>query len=432
MQIGVSQVFKPAYALALGAFASLASGSAALAQSAGCADIDGFSSSLVAIRVDNILSSLAFSAGDTLTISGTSATHTGSGSDGWYVSDPLSGIAGAFGSAPLSSIFTATGVAFSETFVVPVGGMLSFGLSETGPNFTDLADVTITCLAGSGGSDLIILSGFAQQQSITTSLGRNYRNRFALAGGAPLAGNGLFTSTKGGNEEVSAWVSTTGRAFWDGYEGGSLDLSFGVDRFVSANTLVGVMVGLNQLSVSDASGAETDATAAMIGLYAAHDTTDGILTDGNIALARTSYDASGSSFDTTRVMVGLGVSAVIEKSTGILQPRARITGAWEDFPGGVTGVVAGNTRQIIASVGARYDWAAPLAGTALKPFISLDLEYASLQDTSGVQDDILAPRFGLGVNGTVGTGTLSASIDIGQTAANVYDAGIDISYEFTF
>lgn len=423
---------KLTYALALGAFASLASGSAALAQSAGCADIDGFTSALVAIRIDNTLSSLAFSAGDTITVSGSSATHSGTGSDGWYISDPASGVSGGFGSAALSPIFTATGVAFSETFVVPVGGMLSFGLSETGPYSTDLADVTITCLGGSGGSDLIILSGFAQQQSITTSLGRNYRNRFAGAGAAPLSTSGFFTSTKGTNEEVSAWVSTTARGYWDSYEGGSLDLSFGVDRFVSANTLVGVMLGLNRLSVSDATGADTDATAGMLGLYAAHSTSDGLLADGYLAWARTSYDASGSSFDTDRLMAGLGISAAIEKSTGILQPRARLSGAWEDFPTGVTGVVAGKTRQVIASVGARYDWAKPLPGTALKPFAALDLEYASLQDTSGTQDDFLAPRIGFGVNGAVGAGTLSASIDIGQTASNVYDAGIDISYEFTF
>lgn len=424
----------PRYSFAIASIGFLASATSALAQSAGCADINGFTSALVAVRVDETISALALDAGETVTISGSSVTHFGGGSDGWYVSDPLSGAPGPFGSAPLSPIFTGTGVAFSQTFVVPDGGMLSFGLSETGPISTDLADVTIMCVvpaAAGGGSQIVILSGLAQQQAITTSLGRNYRTRFAMAGAAPSS-NGVFASTKGQDNDVAAWVSMSGRAFWDGYEGEAVDLTFGLDSFVAENTLVGVMLGLNRLSVGDAAGSTTDANAAMIGVYAAQGLAGGLLADGYLAWSRVSYDATGASFDTDRLLAGLALTGSIEQAAGVLQPRARISGAWEDFPMGVAGVVGGNTEQIVAAIGARFDWNTALSGTALRPYVSLDLEYGNSTDTSGTRDEFFAPRIGFGVNGAVGGGMLAANFDIGQTSSNVYDAGIDLNYEFRF
>ncbi len=416
-------------AVVLGVLASLGTGTSALAQSAGCADINGFSSSLVMIRVDELISSLPLSAGETVRISGSSYTNSFAGSGaGWYVSDPLSGNPGPFGSAPLSPIFTATGVAFSETFVVPVGGMLSFGLSETGAISSDLANVSITCAAG---SNLVVVSGLAQQQAITTSLGRNYRNRFG-SGDVAQPSNGVFASSKGRADEVSAWVSMTGRTYWDSYEGNAVDLTFGLDKFVSANSLAGVMVGVNRLSVSNSAGSSTDATAAMVGVYAAHSYASGTLTDAYLAWSRVSYDASGSSFDTDRWTAGIAATGNIEQATGTLQPRARISASWEDFPTGVSGVVAGTTEQYVVAIGARFDWKDALEGTALKPFASVDLEYGSVKDTSSVRDTFLAPRFGFGVNGMLGGGFLTASIDAGRTTSSVFDAGLDLNYEFNF
>jgi hypothetical protein len=49
-----------------------------------------------------------------------------------------------------------------------------------------------------------------------------------------------------------------------------------------------------------------------------------------------------------------------------------------------------------------------------------------------MEDDYLAPRIGVGVNGMVGSGRLSASLDIGQSGSDVYDAGLDLTYEITF
>lgn len=411
------------------ALAILASGSSALAQSAGCADINGFSNGFVPVRGDRTISPLPLSAGETVRISGSSVEHFGGGADGWYVSDPFSGPS-AFGDGALSPIFTATGVPFSETFVVPVGGMLSFGLSETGPISLNMFDLTLMCSVG--GSNLTIFSSVAQQQAITTSLGRNYRNRFGNPGAAEQPSDGIFASTKGQGEDISAWVSMTGRTYWDGYDGNAVDLTFGVDKFVSANSLLGVMLGVNRLSVSDATGASTDANAAMIGVYAAHSYADGTLTDAHLAWSRVSYDAAGSSFDTDRWSAGVAVTGVIEQANGTLQPRARLAASWEDFPTGVTGVVAGTTQQVTASIGARFDWKEALSGTALKTFASVDFEYGGTKDTAGLRDTFIAPRFGFGVNGMVGAGVLTASFDVGQTTSDVYDAGIDLNYEFSF
>lgn len=416
-------------ALIFGALAAVGSGSAALAQSAGCADINGFSSPFVAVRGFQQISALPLSAGETVRISGSQVTRAGGGADGWYVSDPASGPS-SFGSGALSAIFTATGVPFSETFVVPVGGMLSFGLSETGPLVLDMFNVSIMC--SGGGSNLAVFSSVAQQQAITTSLGRNYRNRFGNAGAADQPSDGIFASTKGQSEDISAWVAMSGRTYWDGYDGDSVDLTFGADKFVSANTLLGVMLGVNRLSVSDATGASTDANAAMLGVYAAHSYSDGTLTDAYLAWSRVSYDASGSSFDTDRWSAGVAVTGSIEQAAGTLQPRARLAASWEDFSTGATGVVAGTSQQITASIGGRFDWKEAISGTALKPFASVDFEYGSIKDTAGVRDTFIAPRFGFGVNGMVGAGVLTASFDVGQTTSDVYDAGIDLNYEFSF
>lgn len=426
-------MISPKSPFAFAALAILASGSSALAQSAGCADINGYFAGTVFVRVDALISNLPLSAGETVTISGSQVTRFGSGTEGWYVSDPASGVPGIFGSAALSPTYTSIGVPFSETFVVPVGGMLSFGLTETGGNFTNLNDVRITCgIPGGGGSQIILISAFAQQKAITTSLGRNYRNRFANAGAAQQPSDGIFASTKGQDADMSAWVSMTGRTYWDGYDGNAVDLTFGVDKFVSANTLLGVMLGVNHLSVSDATGASTDANAAMIGVYAAHSYASGTLTDAYFAWSRVSYDASGSSFDTERWSAGVAVTGAIEQAAGTLQPRARLAASWEDFPTGVTGIVAGTTQQVTTSIGARFDWKEALSGTALKTFASVDFEYGSTKDTAGLRDTFIAPRIGFGVNGMVGAGVLTASFDIGQTTSDVYDAGIDLNYEFSF
>ncbi|MEZ5755996.1 MAG: autotransporter outer membrane beta-barrel domain-containing protein [Paracoccaceae bacterium] len=415
-------------AAALTAAFTLAPASAALAQSAGCAALNATPTGDIWVMPTATLTLSALNAGETVTISGTGvSTMMPMPGAGWYITDPT-----ASGGTALSPTYDATLAAFSHVFTVASGGMLSFGLRETGPNSTQLMGVSITCAAAPGGAEVILLSGFAQQQSISSALGRNFRNRFGLPGAVPQGPQNVFASTKGQGSDVSAWVSLSGRSFWDGYDGSAADLSFGVDSFVSANTLVGVMVGLNRLSVSDATGASTDADAAMIGLYGAQGLAGDLLADGYLAWSRVSYDAAGSSFDTDRIMAGLGLSGSIEQAAGQLQPRARLSAAWEDFPTGVTGVVAGNSQQITASLGARFDWRDPMPGTALTPFLSIDIEYGRLRDTSGVDDDYLAPRLGLGVNGMVGAGRLSASLDIGKSGSNVQDAGLDLTYEMTF
>lgn len=424
------RVAAPAAATFAAAFAAafaLAPASAALAQSAGCAALNATPTGDITVMPTATLTMSALNAGETVTISGTGiSTMMAMPGAGWFITDPTAG------GGAVSPTYDATNAAFSHVFTVASGGMLSFGLQETGPNFTQLLGVSITCVGTASGGDVILLSGFAQQHSISSALGRNFRNRFGLPGAVPQGPRNVFASTKGQDSEVSAWISLSGRSFWDGYEGSAVDLSFGVDRFVAANTLVGVMVGLNRLSVSDATGASTDADAGMIGLYAAQGLTGGLLADGYLAWSRVSYDAAGSSFDTDRVMAGLGLSGSIEQAAGLLQPRARLSAAWEDFPTGITGVVAGNSEQLTASLGARFDWRDPMPGTALTPFLSVDIEYGRLQDPSGTEDDYLAPRIGLGVNGMVGAGRLSASLDIGQSGSDVYDAGLDLTYEISF
>lgn len=418
------------------AFCTLLLGTAAsaaqAAPSAGCAALQGFSTSLLEVRVNNQITDLPLSAGEVVSISGSAMTQSGNQpSDGWYVSDPVAGNPGAFGYAPLSPVYGPTSSPFTQTFIVPAAGMLSFGISETGAVYTDILNLSITCALPALDLTIVAVANAAQRRAIISSLQRNYASRF---GGAPVA-DGAFVSSKGdaaGKDGVNVWSSLSGRTYSNGQDGNAVGLTFGADRFVGAETLLGVMLGRTGERITDDAGAESDADAAMLGLYAARAFGKGVLVDGYVAYARVSYDVDGATFDTDRALFGLSASGRIPHASGVFQPRARVDAAWEDFPADVTGLTSGRSRTATAALGARFDWAQPIAASGLKPYASLDVEWTYIRDTADASSTFAAPRLGLGVSGLVGQGELSAGIDIGRVAENVNDAGLTVSYDLRF
>jgi hypothetical protein len=417
------------WTILLGTAASAAQAAPATGLSAGCAELNGFTAALLEVRVDEVITERPLAAGEVVTIRGTAMTQQGNQpSDGWYVSDPVAANPGSFGFAPLSPVYGPTAFAFLQTFVVPVAGMLSFGISETGPVYTDIENFALTCTLPALDLTIVKVTRAAQGRSIISSLQRNYATRF---GGAPVA-DGTFVSTKGGKDGVNVWAAITGRTFWDGYDGNSVGLTFGADRFVGAQTLVGLMAGRNQQKITDASGVDNNSSANMLGVYAAHAIGDTVVMDGYVARSWVGYDVDGTEFDTGRTLVGLSATGRIENAAGVLQPRARVDASRESFPESVSGLTAGRAEAATASVGARFDWNTPLGASGLKPFASLDVEWNYARDTDDVVSHFTAPRLGLGVTGQVGQGELTAALDLGRVAEDVNDAGLTLSYDLRF
>jgi hypothetical protein len=412
------------------------SSTAALAQSAGCIGLDSYNGS--SSFKDDIFTTSPFDEGEVITLTADSLTSNQSNAAFYFATAVGTSISNSF-------VYTLPSGPIVETFVVPVGGIIGLGWQEDTSvgkqtTFTNLA---LSCSAGvTDGAiqvlDLAQISTAGQQRAIGDALDRNLNGRFDGGGSNFASRNAVFVSTqnaagnRGARTEYNAWMSLSGRYYWDGYEGYSADVLFGMDRLVTSNTLVGLMIGVGATDLEIDGGAETSTDSVLFGAYGAHEYQSGMMIDGYLAYSSVSYDAGGTQLDTERYHLGISVSGDVETASGVLQPRAGLGAAWEDFPDGVAGITAGYSRQLAATLGVRHDWTAPLGGTNLMPFASIDFEYNTTDGSDGASDEYIAPRLGFGLEGEIGNGYFASSIDIGQAASNVYDAGIDLSYEFRF
>nr|WP_309501855.1 autotransporter outer membrane beta-barrel domain-containing protein [uncultured Roseovarius sp.] len=418
----------------------------AAAQSAGCAAVNGFSTPHSEFREN--FTSLGFSEGEIVTLTADSIA-----SEGGFIDGPEGGGAGIGQSAfyfvdgsrtRLSGTFfyPRPSDVVSETFVMP-SGVNGLGWAEDAPAgsfYTEFTNLGVTCATVSPisfSSDVAKISVAGQQRAINGALGSNINSRFSRGGESVVTRNSVFFSTQGhtGNQQMdaNAWFSVDTRAYFDGYEGYSADLTFGADFLVNTNTLLGVMLGFNASNLEDKAGNETDAEALLVGVYGAHrfSGTD-IVLDGYLSYSAVDYDTGPTTIETDRILAGLRVSGSYDVEDGTVSPRASLSGTWEDFPIGAVAPVGGTNQQTLVSVGVEMAWNKPLPGTALLPYVSVDLEYGWVEEVGGQSSDFAAPRIGFGVSGEAGGGQLALSFDAGRTTSSVIDAGIGLSYEFTF
>lgn len=446
--------------IALTASVAFCAASPVFAQSAGCTEINGFTSSVVNVRVFEELTSGTFEAGEVITLTASSVTAFASEGDPvWAFADlAVASIGFGFGDGAFSPSYGISAAPIRETVAVPTGGISGLALTEFGEIATDLNDVEISCatpapeveepieepvveVVAPPVEDVVAsLSGvgaFHQNQSVRTGMDQNLRTRFQ--GGArsndSVTQSGVFVSTQGKSEaatDTNVWLSFSGRSYFDGYEGYSADLVAGVDWLVGGSSVVGLMIGAGATDLEDSTFAEAKTSSYMIGAYAAHGFASGVQVDGYIAHSGVDYEVGVTEFDTTRTLAGLAFSGEVAVSKGVLQPRARVSGSWEDFPAGVGGVTGGTTEQYTGSIGARHEWNTTVLSSGLTPWASLDIEYGHQEDTTGVIDYFLAPRVGLGLIGNVGAGMLSTSVDIGYVRSDVYAVGFEVAYRYSF
>jgi hypothetical protein len=451
--------------MALTASVAFCAASPAFAQSVGCTAINGFTSSVVSVRVFEELTSGAFEAGEVITLTASSVTASVSAGDPvWAFADLALASIGFFGDGAFSPSFGISATPIREMVAVPTGGIGGLALTEFGPISTDLNDVEISCTSSTPEANptpeaeepieetvvevaappvravVASLSGigaFHQNQSVRSGMDQNLRTR--VQGGSrsndTVTQSGVFVSTQGKSEAATGtnvWLSFSGRSYFDGYEGYSADVAAGMDWMVGGSSVVGLMIGAGATDLQDSVFADSKTSSYMIGAYAGHGFASGVQIDGYIAHSAVDYEVGATAFDTTRTLAGLSVSGDVAVSTGVVQPRARISGSWEDFPAGIGGVTGGTTEQYTGSLGARHEWNTTVLSSGLTPWASLDIEYGYQENTSGASDDFMAPRIGLGLFGAVGEGILSTSVDVGRVRSDVYDVGFEVSYRYSF
>lgn len=411
--------------------------------SVGCVDINGFSSSRVEVRIFRELTGNPLAEGEVITLTASSVTSTEPvGTPVWAFADTSMSFGLAFGVGAFSPTFPSSSLPISETVTVPTGGIDTFGLTEFGGWVTDLNDVTITCFLAAppisaAVFDLAEISTAHQNQSLRFALDRNIRSRIGDDSSSEpvVTRSNFFMSTDGMNDDtksINAWVTASGRAFFDGYDGYSTDVIAGADWLLGNSGVFGVMAGVGMTDIDDSTVSKAETSSYLVGLYGGHGFSSNVQIDGYLAYSGVDYDVDTTSFDTDRWLAGLAISDQVAIASGILEHRARVFGAWEDFPADVGGIPGGTTEQYRFSVGVRHEWNAILPGTYMRPWASLDLEYGRQEDTNNLQSDFVAPRLGVGVSGTVGSGSLSASLDVGRTTSDVVDSGLEFSYSLSF
>ena len=430
------------------AAAFLLPATSAFALSSGCAAIDGYSVGSAAISAT--FTSSAFEEGEVVTLTADSLTASDPISPGdavfYFVDASLSRLS-ANNTYPVGSGLV------SETLVVPAGGITGLGFREdagAGSYFTTFTNLHLSCSAAPDVEEeeeedavaavverVADISLATQQQSLTRALSQNFRARFGGAG-STVSRNGLYFSThdmpgnRGTPMEYSAWGSLSGRVYRDGLEGHSVDFVVGADRFVTPQTLLGLMFGGGVTDLEDNDGNNASARSFLVGTYGAHQYASGLMTDGYLAYSGANYEADGIDIDTDRFLLGVSLSGEMVQPTGVLTPRMRLDAAWEQFPDDIDEVAGGTARRAVLGIGARYDWTTLIVGTGLSPFLSADMEFGWSESASGTSDKFASPRIGLGVSGVLAGGSLSTGFDIGRTTSETYDYGLRLNYAFTF
>lgn len=431
------------YGVAFAALMAASTPAFATTESA-CEAING--TTYTSLRISALLSSDTFDEGDVITLSAeniiasTDSAHTDLTTyAAYYLTDA------SYATTSEVGIFDNDTGPVSVTLTVPEGGMTGLYYRESisdGGWYTTLTNATVTCGDASSFEDSstqseITTIAIAQQQAaLTKSLNKNFANRFGGGSGNSVSRNfGFFSSqnlpgNKGDATEYSVWGSANLRYFDGSYDGYSVDVFAGVDKMLTAETLAGIVLGYGDLELDDYLDNTTTAESLMIGAYAAHYYASGIRADGYLAYAKVSYDTETESFDTDRVLLGLGVQGdAVKLQYGSFTPRLSLSGAWEKFPDEVADLENEIYRKATLSAGGRFDFDNFIPGTELNPYVSLAFEFTSENDLDDNYDTYGAPRVGFGVDGSVGKGRLLIGIDMGKASADVDDYGLELRYD---
>ncbi len=326
----------------------------------------------------------------------------------------------------------------NETFTVPAGAN----------GGTVLASI-VNALAGTPrvkcgeAAAASVTPTFAARASVTvqasvtqTAINTNVQGRFGGSGISADA-NGLTVSTRGldtaiadlGEPELNAWVGIEGRRLSGTTTGESRNLSFGIDRLVSPNLVVGGYVSYNDQTAT-VGGATTTTRSPLFGLYAARKLNNGLFLSGFVGYGRPDYTTGATRFTATRQVVGLSLSGQFDAGGLRLTPLASLLASREDLPAAGT-FAADRLENTQASLSVRAEPAQRLPNGIL-PYVTLGAEYRRQGSNAVAFDTFTKPRLGLGVNWQLAAGSLRFDVDYGAITSTANDMGASLVYDFTF
>ena len=291
--------------------------------------------------------------------------------------------------------------------------------------------------SGTTGGSIGVFGGESQAGSTFDGITDNSDGRFG-SGGTQVTSNRVFVSTSGkGSGLVSpdwnAWAAVSGRNFNGTTSGNAADLVAGVDRMVGPSSLAGGLLGFESASLTDGT-TPASATAPMVGVY--FGTRSGSLkTDGFISVASPQVTTNGATFTSNRQSGGLSVSKDMPRGNSMLRFTGRVSGFSDAQPSYVTGgavtVAANKISKVVASAAVR--WTFLEAGkSGFTPYISGAAEYSVVSETATGVVTFGSPRFGFGISGPLGGGTLAFAVDVGRIGANTIDTGVKLRYDLKF
>ncbi len=258
-------------------------------------------------------------------------------------------------------------------------------------------------------------------------------------GGPGIAANsnGLTVSTRGldgaigdfGEPELNAWVGIEGRRFSGTTTGDSRNISFGIDRLVNPDLVVGGYVSYND-QTAIAGGAKTITKSPILGAYAGYKLKNGLFVSGFFGYGRPDYTIGTTRFTATRKMLGLSMSGQFVAGGVRLTPLASLLTTREDMPAAGS-LAADRLDNTQASLSLRAEPLARLANGML-PYISLGAEYHRQGSNLVAYSTIFKPRLGLGFDWQLPAGNLRFDLDYGSLSRTSNDLGASLVYDFKF
>lgn len=275
------------------------------------------------------------------------------------------------------------------------------------------------------------ISGSSQTGAISTGTTNNSQSRFG-ASNTQVTQNNLFISTKGDGltePDWNAWASVEYRKYSSALDGESFDAVIGVDRLISQDMLVGVLLGYGRMDLTDGTNT-SDQTSLAIGPYFTRQM-DRMLIDGFLTYARPEYETTAGNFTSTRLSLGLSASGGALPNAPYIAPYFDLKAFQEDQP--AYGAVAANKiTSYTASMGAQITALQDLGNSGLTPHLRVGLDAKSTRSTLAATDRFVYGRLGLGLSGQMGAGFFTVDVDTGKTRSDVFDRGIEARWEFSF
>lgn len=272
----------------------------------------------------------------------------------------------------------------------------------------------------------------ATQSAITT----NIAGRFG-AGGFSAGANNIFVSSRGldaaadalGEPELNAWVALEGRRFTGTSTGDSRSITFGIDRLVNPDLVIGGFIGLGDQTVTSA-GTTTATSAPLIGAYGARKINDTLFLTGFAGYGRPEYSVGAQRGTATRRLAGVALNGSFAAQGLTFKPAVSVLASQEDMP--ALGTSAADTlRNVQGQLDLRVEPQQRLAN-GLLPYARLAADFNRQSSNAGETDSFTKPRIGFGADWQLASGTLRLDVDYGSINSGTNDLGAALTYDFRF